>query len=128
MPKKETTKDIIIPLEALTSRVNGKNKNYLLVIGIDNYLHCPTLYNAVKDAQDIVEVLETRFQFESKNIKTLYNQAATKSNIYQAFEYFAETVTPADSFLLYFSGHGEFKKLFNLGYCCLLYTSDAADE
>lgn len=91
-------------------------KNYLLVIGIDAYAHCPTLYNAVKDAQDIVEVLETRFQFESKNIKILYNQAATKSNIYKAFEYFAETVTTADNFLLYFSGHGEFKKSFNEGY------------
>ena len=93
-----------------------KGKNYLLAIGIDNYAHCPKLYNAVKDVQDLVAVLTKRFQFELPNIKTLFDQQATKRNIYAAFEYFAEKVTPADNFIIYFSGHGEYKKIFNLGY------------
>ena len=116
MPQGENNKSVRLEQEDHNAATQKAGKNYLLVIGIDEYVHCPTLYNAVKDAKDIVEVLISRFQFETENIQTLYNQAATKSNIYKAFEYFAEKVTPADNFLLYFSGHGEFKKLFNLGY------------
>ena len=93
-----------------------QGKNYLLIIGIGEYEYCPTLYNAVKDAKDLLEVLVNRFQFELENVKTLFNQDATKRNIYKAFEFYAKKVTPKDNFLLYFSGHGEFKKLFNLGY------------
>ena len=93
-----------------------KGKNYLLVIGIDEYTHCPRLYNAVKDAQDIVEVLQNRFQFEATNIKPLYNQEATKQNIYNAFRYFKRKVTPKDNFIVYFSGHGEYDKDFGVGY------------
>ena len=115
MPQGENNKSVV-KRNDYKSTNKPQGKNYLLVIGIDEYAHCPRLYNAVKDAEDIVAVLVERFQFESATIKTLYNQAATKANIYKAFEYFADKVTPKDNFLLYFSGHGEFKKLFNLGY------------
>jgi len=115
MPQGENNKGVV-ERNDYESTNKPQGENYLLVIGIDEYAHCPRLYNAVKDAQDIVQVLVERFQFEPTNIKTLYNQVATKANIYQAFEYFADKVTPKDNFLLYFSGHGEFKKLFKLGY------------
>jgi len=115
MPQGENNKGVISRVD-YESAARKAGKNYMLVIGIDDYAHCPTLYNAVKDAQDIVEVLQDRFRFEAENITTLYNEKATKRNIYNAFRAFRRKVTSQDNFLVYFSGHGEFDKDFGLGY------------
>lgn len=96
--------------------VAREGNNYLLVIGIDQYAHCPRLFNAVKDAQEIVQLLKKRFQFEEEHIIEHYDLDATKRNIYEAFRSMAERVTPKDNLIVYFSGHGEYDKLFNLGY------------
>lgn len=93
-----------------------KGKNYLLAIGIDDYTHCPTLHNAVKDAKDLAAVLKKRFQFEANNIVELHDSEATKRNIYNALRTLAGKINPNDNFLLYFSGHGEYDKVFKLGY------------
>ena len=114
MPHKEQDKGIV-PRKT-NSPAQPKGKNYLLVIGIDEYAYCPTLYNAVKDAQDIVAILHNRFRFEAENTTTLYNQSATKANIYAAFRAMRRKVTPKDNLLVYFSGHGEYDKDFNEGY------------
>jgi len=82
-------------------------KNFLLIIAIDNYVHCRPLNNAVKDAQKIAELLLTKFQFERSHSAFLYNESATEENIHKKFEELAETITPNDNFVLYFSGHGE---------------------
>ena len=80
----EQTKDISgLPNDPTTPRVKGKN--YLLAIGIDDYVHCPKLHNAVKDTKEILTVLKSRFQFEQKHITELYDHQATKRNIYRAF-------------------------------------------
>lgn len=90
--------------------------NYLLVIAIDSYVHCPRLYNCVKDAHDLIELLTERYRFERNHIKELYEQQATKQNIYRAFREMAQRVTPNDNLLIYFSGHGEYDKVFRQGY------------
>lgn len=90
--------------------------NYLLVIAIDAYIHCPPLYNCVKDAHDLIVLLTDRYRFERQNIKELYNQQATKSNIYRTFREMAQRITPNDNLLIYFSGHGEYDKIFKQGY------------
>lgn len=92
-----------------------KGKNYLLAIGIDKYTHLPPLFNAAKDAQDVVALLQERFQFDKSRVTELYNEKATKRNIIKAFRSFVEKVTKADNFLVYFSGHGEYDKVFKIG-------------
>lgn len=60
-----------------SSSDKGASKNgrkYLFIIGIDEYKYCPKLYNAVKDAQKIQELLLEKFQFEKKNTWTLINK------------------------------------------------------
>lgn len=99
----------------MAQRQTPKGKNYLLVIGIDNYPHFPKLFNAVKDANDVKELLLTRYQFDSEHVVTLFDEKATQDNILAALEKFAEQVTEEDSLLLYYSGHGEYKKIIDVG-------------
>lgn len=91
-------------------------KNYLLVIGIDEYEHLPRLYNAVKDAKDIIELLTGRYQFSKEDLLTLYNGEATQSAIINKLRYLAETIEEKDTLLVYFSGHGEFDRIIDTGY------------
>lgn len=115
MPPEENNK-AVVQRKNIKATTQKDGKNYLLVIGIDTYAHCPILFNAVKDAKEIVEVLQTRFRFHPENITTLYNEKANKRNIYNAFRSLQRKVTTDDNFLVYFSGHGEFDKDFGLGY------------
>lgn len=93
-----------------------QGKNYLLSIGIDKYSNFPPLYNAVKDAKDIVKILVDKFQFKKDNIIELHDTQATKQNIYNVFKKLIQKVSPKDNVLIYFSGHGEFDKILNSGY------------
>ena len=74
------------------------------------------LYNAVKDAKEVVDVLLNKYQFEQTLVMELYNEAATKKNIYKKLRELTERVTPKDNVLIYFSGHGEYDKLAKEGY------------
>ena len=91
-----------------------RGKNYLLVIAIDEYVHCHKLSNCVKDAQDLIEVLTTKYQFEASQILTLFNEEATRPNIHTQFKALKGQVNPEDNLLVYFSGHGETED--NVGY------------
>ncbi|MEZ4995133.1 MAG: caspase family protein [Saprospiraceae bacterium] len=89
-------------------------KNYLLVIAIDEYVHCPPLNNCVKDARDLIGLLTSRYQFEEKHIFTLFNEKATRPNIHNQFKQLREWVGKGDNLLIYFSGHGQTED--DLGY------------
>ena len=89
-------------------------KNYLLVIAIDEYVHCHKLSNCVKDARDLIEVLTHKYQFEESLILTLFNEEATRPNIHSQFKALKGRVGPEDNLLVYFSGHGETED--NVGY------------
>jgi hypothetical protein len=91
-------------------------KNYLMVIGINNYQHWPKLNNAVKDASDVASTLISRYNFEFDNIIVLKDEQATRSNIYNSLRSLIEKVTPQDNLLIYYSGHGYFDQLLNEGY------------
>ena len=95
---------------------NKTTKNHLLSIGIDDYLHLPQLYNAVKDAREVVEILIEKYQFEKNDIQSIYNKEATKDAIIRSFKTLVGKVKPEDNVIIYFSGHGEFDKVFNEGY------------
>jgi len=91
-------------------------KNYLLVIGINKYEHWPQLYNAVKDANDVVNTLLSLYNFEFSDITLITDETATRSNIYKTLREFVNLVGPKDNLLIYYSGHGYFDELLNEGY------------
>jgi Caspase domain/Glucodextranase, domain B len=91
-------------------------KNYLLVIGINEYTSWPTLNNAVSDGNLIRNVLTTNYKFDSTNVSLIVNAEATRSNIINKLRTYIEQITARDNLLIYFSGHGYFDKLLSEGY------------
>ena len=58
MSKRKQERAIIKRAAIKTSNASPKKGvNYILIIAIDNYIHHPKLVNAVKDAEDILQVL-----------------------------------------------------------------------
>lgn len=103
-----TTPQVVLP----------QGKNYLFAIGIDMYLYQPRLYNAVKDAQDVVNVLTNRYQFadDEEQIIQLYNEKATQGGIINKLKELSRMITDQDNLMIYFSGHGEFDEVFDVGF------------
>lgn len=90
-------------------------KFYALIIGIDQYGgEWPKLQNAVNDAKAFEEVLRSKYSFDE--FHALYNEKATRENIIKEFEWMVQNVKPDDNVVIYFSGHGDYKKELNKGY------------
>ena len=96
--------------------IDYSSKNYLLVIGIDNYSVWPKLNNAVSDANAIAEVLKKKYNFRADNTKILTNEMATKQLMIDEFKAIIEKIGPNDRLLIYFSGHGHYDQVLNEGY------------
>ena len=79
---------------------------YLLMIGIDDYLHLSKLNCSVKDVYDLSSLLTKKYQFEKENTHILLNSEATRENIIEAFRLITSKLGKHDSLLIYFSGHG----------------------
>lgn len=116
MPQKDTSKAVVTREES--ERLNNKKKgfNYLFVIAIDAYVHCPKLYNCINDAEGLIDILTTQYEFDAKYITTLFNEEATEGNIFKAFRKLITKVTAKDNVIIYFSGHGEYDEVFDEGY------------
>lgn len=107
------------PLKGLnvsTSSAGFKpGKYFALIIGIDNYKGAwNPLNNAVRDAQAVELLLKNKYQID--HFKSLYDEQATRVNILNALEWLVEQVGENDNVLIYYSGHGEFKKELNKGF------------
>jgi uncharacterized caspase-like protein len=103
---------ILIP----KNRESAFGKNYLLMIGIDEYLHEARLYNCVKDVKCVAEVLTTRFQFNPEDLFLLLNENASKRNIYKQLIELIDILQENDSIVIYYAGHGFYKENLNEGY------------
>ncbi len=91
-------------------------KNYLLLIGVNEYESWSKLHNAVRDCGDILSLLTTEYQFEKENVVTLFNEAATRENILETFEDLQDRLTKDDNLLIYYAGHGYYDEQSGLGY------------
>jgi hypothetical protein len=88
---------------------------YALIIGIDQYKgEWPLLQNAVNDAKSVAETLQGKYKFQY--IKTLYDQAATRENILNEFEWLMQNARDADNVFIYYSGHGEYIQNMDKGF------------
>jgi hypothetical protein len=93
-----------------------KARNFLFVVGINDYEKWPKLNNAVRDANDVTHVLMQRYGFEFDYVTILKNEQATRANIYKSLRALIERVTAQDNLVIYYSGHGYFDELLNEGY------------
>ncbi|MEM6633659.1 MAG: caspase family protein [Bacteroidota bacterium] len=95
---------------------NRPGKNYILLIGVNEYNNWGNLNNAVKDCQDLAGVLTSYYQFDQENVIRLFNKQATRENILETFESLQEIITPNDNLLIYYAGHGYYDAGSHLGY------------
>ncbi len=93
---------------------NIKGKNYLLVIGINDYedTRIQQLKNPISDIELLQKVLIEHYDFQV--CKQLTDGEATSLNIRAAIEEMETVLTEHDNFVMFYSGHG-FKKSKN-GY------------
>ena len=102
----ETTKAIgHIPELLIESLKRGTN--YFLGIGINKYQNYSRLNNAVKDIQDVANVLLQDYYFEQKNIRFLLEEEATRENIIEELHDLPGKLKTDDRILIYYSGHGK---------------------
>ncbi len=94
----------------------ASGKNYLLVIGVNDYTKWTKLNNAVKDAKDVKNVLQQNYGFKASETKELYNEQVTKANLYKVFEELMNKMTGKDNLVIYYSGHGEYNARFKQGF------------
>jgi len=80
---------------------------YALLIGIATYADpsIPALRGPLNDVQLMHELLVQRHGFPEANIVTLTDAAATRQGILAALDALAEKTKPADSVMIYYSGH-----------------------
>jgi hypothetical protein len=65
------------------------------------------LRGAVNDANNMKEILVSRFAFDRNNIRTLFNEQATREQILAAIEtYIIENPKEGDEVFFYYAGHG----------------------
>ncbi|MEM6763729.1 MAG: caspase family protein [Bacteroidota bacterium] len=97
-------------------QATNKGKNYLLLIGVNRYMHWSRLHNAVKDCGDLSDVLTSKYQFDRNLVFTLYNEKATREKIVETLETLQDRITEDDNLLIYYAGHGYYDSQANLGY------------
>ena len=90
-------------------------KNHLLAIAVNDYSGFNRLTNAVKDAEDFIQVMQTRYSYTPDRTYRLFNSDATRDNIYTKLEELTN-LTDGDNLLIYFSGHGFYDKKLKQGY------------
>ncbi len=95
---------------------NKKGKNYILAIAINAYQKATKLNNCVDDASAIVDILISKYNFSRENVIQLFDEQATKANIYQTLASLARKITKRDNLLIYFAGHGYYNKESKIGY------------
>lgn len=127
-PKKENVSTRGLDIASVEESWGFKGQNYLFTIGIDHYLHWPTLRCAVKDVQDFAAILQQRYQFDQEHWMTLLNIEATLKNILIKFKELFYRITPEDNLIIYFSGHGHYDKLTKTGFWIPVDAQKLADD
>ena len=119
MSKKET-KDIQgLEINDLLRSTRPKGNNYLLAIAINQYVNkedIPQLSNCVKDADDLITELTSRYQFSKEHVFRIFDEQATLSNIYKELKELSQKVGENDNVIIYFSGHGYYDKAGKSGH------------
>ncbi len=102
----------IIVFVSLSFNLFSQNK-YALLVGICDYYEVKgvksndvSLSGCVNDADSIKKLLITKFGFNNTNIKTVYNEDATRDNIIAGMKQVLQVCKPGDAFVFFYSGHG----------------------
>lgn len=93
-----------------------RSNYYALLIGVNDYQsnEIADLDNPIEDAEDLYNVLSTKYTFDNDNIYLLKNP--TQSEIIIKLDALSRELTSDDNLLIFFAGHGYWDKQGNVGY------------
>jgi len=92
------------PISPSGKEVTGDQ--WLFVIGIDTYIHWPSLKSPVNDAKALKDVLFSRYHFDEDHLIELYDEQATRKNILDRLRFLAKSMNDEDSLVISYAGHG----------------------
>lgn len=117
MSKKNNSRDILGGEggEAVEKPLARGNK-FLVAIAINAYPNFRKLTNAVKDAEDFIQIMQEQYGYAKAKVYKLFDKDATRGNIYQTLTKLTGEVKDIDNMIVYFSGHGYYDELLKLGY------------
>lgn len=90
-------------------------RNFLFLIGINEYSEWPALKNAVSDVSKVKDILLEKYDFEPDFVYELYNNNATQQNIRNELIKIKREITPNDNLVMYYAGHGFYDIEFDEG-------------
>jgi len=103
----------VAPVSPVGKEVKGDT--WLFVIGIDTYIEWPRLKTAVNDARAVRDVLLSRYHFNKENLIELYDEQATRANIFKELRFLTRKLGSEDSLLIFYAGHGHLDSLTKEG-------------
>ena len=95
---------------------------HALIIGNNEYRHLPKLETAVRDAQAIAELLQSRYGFK---ITLLLN--ADRETMLAAMNELRGSLEPDDNLLIYYAGHGTLDRQSRTGFWLPVDAKDDSD-
>ncbi len=84
---------------------------HALVIGNNDHRFHTDLRTAIRDAQDVAQVLKDQYGFHTRILKN-----ATREEILTAINDYRKILTENDNFLIYYAGHGELDPVNQRGH------------
>ncbi len=105
-----------------------EGKDHLLVIGINKYANWAKLHNATRDAKDFMQLMTDVYGFKKENITELFDEQATRKQIYAKLRSYVDNLEENDRLLVYFSGHGYYDPKLESGYWIPADAQDGADD
>ncbi len=96
--------------------LNRSCRNFLFLIGIDNYDNHPKLNSCVKDCQDFKTVLYDKYDFLPEETVELYDENATNYKIQEELKGCIRSLTEENNLVIYFSGHGGLENSTGRGF------------
>ncbi len=77
-----------------------------VLVGINDYKGVSDLRGCINDVKDMHFALKSLFGFETKNVRLLTDQRATKANIIERLKWLTAGAKTGDFLVFHFSGHG----------------------
>ncbi len=127
----DETQSITIHVEKLRKKSNGespdlsqtkvkKQVNYLLLLGVSQYAHWSPLNTPKKDAQDLKQILITKYGFDKGDVSELYDEQFTKANLIGKIDEINSLTRDFgeghDNLIIFYSGHGYLGNHSQRGY------------
>lgn len=97
-------------------RNTSLGRSWFFGIGINRYREFPTLNNAVKDVEDIRDLLIGKYDLDQDRSFLLRDDQATRENIMEQLDQLTTLIGNRDKLLIYYSGHGHLNNTTGLGY------------